>query len=80
VISKKGGKPLTVKSMQRIIQNTIYAGINVEKWTDYKPVKCTFDGLITTDLFNRANLMTRVETLFGEMEYIELQLRTLGVE
>lgn len=55
VLSKKGGKPLTVKSMQRIIQNTIYAGINVEKWTSYTPVKCTFNGLISIDLFNRAN-------------------------
>ena len=55
ILSKKGGKRLTVKSMQRIIQNTIYAGINVEKWTGYAPIKCTFDGLITTDLFNRAN-------------------------
>lgn len=55
VVSKKGGKPLTVKSMQRTIQNTIYAGINVEKWTDYQPIKCVFDGLITMDLFNRAN-------------------------
>ncbi len=55
VVSKKGGKPLTVKRMQRIIQNTIYAGINVEKWTNYTPVKCVFGGLVTTDLFNRSN-------------------------
>ena len=55
VIRKKGGRPLTVKSMQRILQSTIYAGINVEKWTDYKPVKCAFEGLVTIDLFNRAN-------------------------
>ena len=55
VVSKKGGKPLTVKRMQRIMLNTIYAGINVEKWTDYKPVRCKFDGLISIDLFNRAN-------------------------
>jgi site-specific DNA recombinase len=55
VMAIKGGRPLTVKSMQRAIQNTIYAGINVEKWTNYKPVKCVFDGLVTTDLFNRAN-------------------------
>jgi site-specific DNA recombinase len=59
VISKKGGKPLTVKSMQRIIQNTIYAGINVEKWTNYSPTKCVFDGLISIDLFNRANRSKR---------------------
>ncbi len=55
VIAKKGGKSLTVKRMQRIIQNTIYAGINVEKWTNYEAVKCVFDGLVTIDLFNRAN-------------------------
>ena len=55
VLSKKGGKPLTVKRMQCILTNTIYAGINVEKWTGYKAVKCKFDGLISIDLFNRAN-------------------------
>ncbi len=41
--------------MQCILTNTIYAGINVEKWTGYKAVKCKFDGLISIDLFNRAN-------------------------
>ncbi|MFI5240595.1 MAG: recombinase family protein [Candidatus Saccharimonadia bacterium] len=55
IVSKKGGKQLSVKSMQRTIQNTIYAGINVEKWTGYNAIKCVFDGLVTTDLFNRAN-------------------------
>lgn len=55
VIAKRGGKPLTVKSMQRIIANTIYAGINVEKWTNYSPTKCAFAGLVSIDLFNRAN-------------------------
>jgi site-specific DNA recombinase len=55
VISRKGGLPLTVKRLQKIIQSTIYAGINVEKWTGYGAVKCVFDGLITIDLFNRAN-------------------------
>ena len=55
VMSKKGGKPLTVKRMQKIISSTIYAGINVEKWTNYQPTKCAFEGLITVNLFNRAN-------------------------
>lgn len=55
VVSKRGGQPLTVKRLQKIIQNTIYAGINVEKWTNYSPVKCVFEGLVTIDLFNRAN-------------------------
>lgn len=55
VVAKRGGKPLTVKRMQKIITNTIYAGINVEKWTNYSPTKCAFAGLVTIDLFNRAN-------------------------
>ncbi len=55
VITKRGGKLLTVKSMQRIIANTIYAGINIEKWTNYTPTKCAFAGLVPIDLFNRAN-------------------------
>ncbi len=59
VISRKGGKPLTVKRMQRIIQSTIYADINVEKWTNYSPIKCVFDGLVTIDLFNGANRSKR---------------------
>lgn len=59
VVAKKGGKPLTVKRLQRIVQNTIYAGINVEKWTGYSPIKCVFDGLVTIDLFNRANRSKR---------------------
>ena len=59
IMAKKGGKPLTVKRLQRIIQNTIYAGINVEKWTNYSPTKCVFDGLVTIDLFNRANRSKR---------------------
>ena len=55
VISKRGGQPLTAKRLQKIISNPIYAGINVEKWTNYKPIKCVFEGLVTIDLFNRAN-------------------------
>jgi site-specific DNA recombinase len=55
VISKSGGQPLTVKAMHKLIRNPIYAGINAEKWTDGKPVKCAFKGLVSVDTFNRAN-------------------------
>ncbi len=55
IIKQLGDAKIDVKTMQRIICNTIYAGINVEKWTNYEPVKCEFDGLVTIDLFNRAN-------------------------
>jgi hypothetical protein len=55
VISETGGQPLTVKAMWKLIRNPIYAGINIEKWTDDKPVRCVFKGLVDIDLFNRAN-------------------------
>ncbi len=55
IIATSGGAKLTVKSMQRLLAKPIYAGINVEKWTDNKPVKCAFDGLVSIAQFNRAN-------------------------
>lgn len=32
-----------------------YAGVNPEKWTQGKPVKCKFPGLVSFELFNKAN-------------------------
>lgn len=55
IIGHKGQKPLTVKQFQRYIQNPIYAGINTEKWTNGKPVKMNFKGLVSIELFNKAN-------------------------
>ena len=55
VIGKGGAKPLTPKQFWRFVQNPIYAGINIEKWTEGKPVKCKFEGLISVKLFNKAN-------------------------
>ena len=55
VIGFRGGKPLTVKQLQRYIRNPIYAGVNDELWTEGKPVKCKFDGLVSIELFNKAN-------------------------
>ncbi len=54
IISKTGGNSLTVKAMQKLIANPIYAGVNAEKWTDGKPVRCAFKGLVSIDLWNRA--------------------------
>lgn len=54
-IGKRGGRPLTVKKLQRDIQNPIYAGVLCEKWTHYKPVKAQYPGLVSIDLWNRAN-------------------------
>lgn len=55
VIGKAGGRPLTLKQLWRYISSPIYAGINVEQWTDDKPVKCKFKGLISIETFNKAN-------------------------
>ena len=55
VIGHIGGVQLTPKALWKLIRHPIYAGVNVEKWTEGKPVRCVFDGLVDIDLFNRAN-------------------------
>ncbi len=55
VVGTRGGKKLTLKMLWKYIQNPIYAGIICEKWTDNKPVKAQFPGLVTFELFNSAN-------------------------
>jgi site-specific DNA recombinase len=55
IIGSKGGKPLTLKRLQRFIQRPIYCGIICKKWTNYQAVKACFEGLVSFDTFNRAN-------------------------
>lgn len=55
IIGKTGGKQLILKQFWRFIQNPIYAGINIEKWTEGQPVKGKFDGLVSIKVFNQAN-------------------------
>lgn len=56
IIGTRGGKKLSVKQFQQFIQKPIYAGVNIEKWTEGKPVKCLkFNGIVTVDEFNQAN-------------------------
>ncbi|TSC86719.1 MAG: NUDIX hydrolase [Microgenomates group bacterium Gr01-1014_7] len=69
IIGFKGGIPLDVEQMLRYRENPIYAGVNVEKWTDaanhrttkreeYKALKLYspgFPGLVSTELWNAAN-------------------------
>ncbi len=50
-----GGIPLTVKQLQVAIQRPGYAGVNYEKWTHWKPVKAQYPGLVSIDVWNRAN-------------------------
>ncbi len=46
---------LTPQQMWRMVRHPIYAGIICEKWTNNRPIKTAFPGLISIDLFNRAN-------------------------
>jgi len=50
-----GGVPLTLKTMWGILENPVYAGVNPEKWTQDKPVRCQFNGLVSVELWNAAN-------------------------
>lgn len=55
IINTIGGEQLELKQLWRMIENPVYAGVNPEKWTQGKPVKCKFDGLVSIELFNAAN-------------------------
>lgn len=70
IVGKRGGQPLTIKGMQKLMRNPIYAGINVEKWTNGEPVKCAFDGLVSIDLFNKANKGKKFITMDDQGEYV----------
>ena len=49
IIGRRGGKPITSKLLRVYIAKTLYAGVNTEKWTGDKPVKCKFDGIVSID-------------------------------
>lgn len=55
ILGEKGGKKLTVKQFHQYLKNTIYAGVNREKWTNGEAIKCKFDGLVSIETFNKAN-------------------------
>jgi hypothetical protein len=50
-----GGKKMTAKMVDYYSHKLIYAGVIKEKWTHDEPVKAQFDGLVTPELFNKAN-------------------------
>lgn len=55
IIRTIGGEQLTLKTMWGMVENPVYAGVNPEKWTQGRPVRCRFDGLVTIELWNAAN-------------------------
>lgn len=49
------GKQMTAKKLQGMIKYTKYAGMVCEKWTNNLPIKAQYDGLVSIEIFNRAN-------------------------
>jgi hypothetical protein len=54
-IGERGGRPLTAKDVAEYIRKPIYAGIISEKWTNDIPIRAQFKGLVSIELFNKAN-------------------------
>ena len=78
IIGKRGGKSLTIKQLQRNIQNPIYAGIHCEKWTHWRPIRAQYPGLVDLELFNQANRgkLTIRALPDGELELIKRDSKT----
>jgi hypothetical protein len=56
IIDRSGGRPLTVKRFQKLIQRPAYCGVVVRKWTGGQPIRAKGgEALVSIDLFNRAN-------------------------
>lgn len=55
ILKRKGNNKLTIKGFWRYIQNPVYAGISMEKWTKDQRVKGKYNGLVSIETFNKAN-------------------------
>ncbi len=55
IIGTNGDNPLTIKQFWRYIESPVYAGVSIHQWTNNKPVKGQFEGLVTIEEFNKAN-------------------------
>jgi site-specific DNA recombinase len=55
IVGEAGGNKLQIKQLQRIYQRLAYAGVLCEKWTHYKPIKAQWEGLVSIELWNKAN-------------------------
>lgn len=55
LIGQSGGKKLTVAQLQSYIKMPIFGGIMRKKWTKMIPIKAQFDGLVSLELWNKAN-------------------------
>lgn len=85
IIGKRGGNLLDKDAMDLLLRNPIYAGVNNEKWTDGKPVRTVFDGLVSIETFNAANqgkvvIVESGDSVSIEKEVAPLHQRTKGAK
>ena len=75
IVGKKGGNPLELTKINRYLENPIYAGVVKEKWTNYKPVAASFEGLVTFETYNQANRgrVALHESADGDIEYEQIR-------
>lgn len=50
-----GGKKLNVEQLNKYLKMPIYAGIIRKKWTNMQPIDAQFPGLVSLQVWNRAN-------------------------
>lgn len=55
IIGAIGGNKLTVKRLQVMVERYTYAGVICEEWTNHLPIKAKYEGLVTLDVWNKAN-------------------------
>ena len=72
IVGVSGNQPLTVKQLQRYVKQTEYAGIIYEKWTNGKAIKARWDGIVSVDMFNKANRGQRFIKINADGNNIEI--------
>lgn len=55
IIDIKGQCKLNIKRLLKYLHTPLYAGVNTESWTQGQPVKLHEGGLVSIELFNKAN-------------------------
>lgn len=55
IVGRGGGNPLTVKHYQKHLRTIEYAGVKCGKWSEYEVIRNQYPGIVSIDLFNKAN-------------------------
>lgn len=55
IIGTKGGQQLDTDQLRRIIGRYTYCGVICEQWTNHSPIKAQYEGLVSIDVWNKAN-------------------------